>query len=632
MGVFVFNNLKFILMASNIKQQKIYLPIKGMHCRSCEMLVEEHLSQIPEVTRSQASVARAGVDIFYHEQKPNDHEVAEAIRAAGYEIGVAKPKTWFNHNLSDYQDLGAAFFIFILAYLALKNFGILNFGASLASSSFSLPVVLLVGLTAGFSTCMALVGGIVLGIATRHAEAHPEASPWQKFRPHLYFNLGRVAGYAFLGGLLGLVGSALQLSNTATGILTVAVGAVMLIVGLQLVDVFPWLTNWKFTLPKSVSRLFGIKHHIQEYNHKQAAMTGALTFFLPCGFTQAMQLYAISSGSFVSGALIMGIFSLGTAPGLLSVGGITSIVKGVFAKRFFKFAGLVVVALALFNFANGSRLLGWNFNSPVNAAQNKTAAADPNVTLENGAQVVRMTEGNSGYSPRSFTIQKGIPVRWLINAQAPYSCASSLVVPSLNLRFNLKPGQNVVEFTPTQAGRINFSCSMGMYTGSFNVVEPGAKSSAVNPDNSFTLQTVPGSACGSSGGCGCGGRRPSPPTPSPAASAGEGREAETPLSENDSRNVDDSQGTQVIKTTYTYDADIEPNSFVVQAGKPVKLEIDVKENGYGCMSTIVVPGLYEEPEYLQAGKIIVMNFTPQKTGDYPITCAMGVPRGIIKVQ
>jgi len=96
--------------------------------------------------------------------------------------------------------------------------------------------------------------------------------------------------------------------------------------------------------------------------------------------------------------------------------------------------------------------------------------------------------------------------------------------------------------------------------------------------------------------------------------------------------LSDSQGAQVLKTSYTYDADIEPNSFVVQAGKPVKLEIDVKENGYGCMSTIVVPGLYEKPEYLQAGKIIVMNFTPQKTGDYPITCAMGVPRGIIKVQ
>jgi len=532
--------------------------------------------------------------------------------------------------LSDYQDLGTAFFVFILAYLVLKNFGILNFGTSLASSSFSLPVVLLVGLTAGFSTCMALVGGIVLGIATRHAEAHPEANAWQKFRPHLYFNLGRVGGYAFFGGLLGLVGSALQLSSTVTGLLTLAVGAVMLIVGLQLVDVFPWLTNWKFSLPKSVSRLFGIKNHVQEYNHKQAVMTGALTFFLPCGFTQAMQLYAVASGGFLSGALIMGIFALGTAPGLLSVGGITSVVKGVFAKRFFKFAGLVVVALALFNFTNGSRLLGWDFSSSVNAARSDVTATDPNVTIDNGVQVARMVENNYGYSPRNFTIQKGLPVRWLIDAQAPYSCASSMVVPALNLRLNLKPGVNSVEFTPTQAGQIRFSCSMGMYTGSFNVIDSSAQAPVPATNNGVTLRSAFGSntnsntggTCGASGGCGCGGGARKPFVPNSGQTN----------SDTNSVAPSDSQSAQVLKTTYTYDADIQPNAFAVQVGKPVKLEIEVKENGSGCMSTILVPGLYEQPEYLQAGKTIVMSFVPQKTGDYPITCAMGVPRGIIKVQ
>jgi len=457
-------------MSAHKKNEIMRVPIKGMHCRSCEMLVEEKLSHLPEVVRSQASFTRKGVDIYYHGQKPNDQEIAEAIREAGYEIGIDKPKTWFNHNMSDYQDLGVAFFVFVLAYLVLKNFGVFSWGTNLTASAFSLPIVLLIGLTAGFSTCMALVGGIVLGIATRHAEAHPEANAWQKFRPHLFFNAGRIASYVFLGGLLGLIGSAFQLSTNITGLLTVAVGLVMILVGFQLLDIFPWLTNWKFTLPKSVSRLFGIKTHVQEYNHKQAVIAGALTFFLPCGFTQAMQLYAVSSGNFLAGALIMGIFALGTAPGLLSVGGITSVVRGVFAKRFFKFAGLVVGALALFNLMNGSRLLGWDFNPAANATS-ATYMQDPNVKLANGVQVVRMAEGNFGYAPNKFTIVKGIPVRWIIYAQAPYSCASSMVVPTLNLRFNLKPGENVVEFTPKTAGAINFSCGMGMYTGRFYVQE-----------------------------------------------------------------------------------------------------------------------------------------------------------------
>src|SRR3989339_1245946 len=237
-------------MASNIKQQKIYLPIKGMHCRSCEMLVEEKLSQISEVTRSQASVARAGVDIFYHEQKPNDNEVAEAIRAAGYEIGMAKPKTWLNHNLSDYQDLGAVFFIFILAYLVLKNFGVLNLGASLASSSFSLPIVLLIGLTAGFSTCMALVGGLVLGASAKFAEKHPTATSLQKFKPHIFFNIGRIASYFFFGGVIGFAGSFFSLSPTVLGLLTIVVGGVMFLLGAQLIDISPRLRSVNITLPK----------------------------------------------------------------------------------------------------------------------------------------------------------------------------------------------------------------------------------------------------------------------------------------------------------------------------------------------------------------------------------------------
>jgi len=91
------------------------------------------------------------------------------------------------------------------------------------------------------------------------------------------------------------------------------------------------------------------------------------------------------------------------------------------------------------------------------------------VELTNGTQIVRMAENNYGYSPNKFTIQKDVPVKWIIDAQAPYSCASSLIVPKLNIRKNLVLGENVIEFTPKEAGRITFSCGMGMYNGVFNV-------------------------------------------------------------------------------------------------------------------------------------------------------------------
>lgn len=595
--------------------KKITVPVRGMHCHSCEMLIEAELSKIPEVKKSEVRWKNSLAEIYYDSQKPNEHEIEDAIRQAGYAIGADEKKYLFSQNPSDYKDLGIAFLFLVGIYLTLKNFGLLNLnlGGSVADPS-SLPVVLLIGLTAGLSTCMALVGGLILGLSTRHAEKHPEATTAQKFRPHLFFNAGRITSYAILGGVLGSLGSVFQLSNSVLGALMLAVGFVMLVMGLQITEMFPLLNKIKFTLPKSVSHFLGIKNHQEEYSHKGSFVLGALTFFLPCGFTQAMQLYAMSTGSFVSGALIMGTFALGTAPGLLGIGGITSVVKGIFAKRFFKFAGLVVVIFALFNISNGYNLTGWQAGAALKNDQTITLASDPNVTLENGTQIVRMKETSRGYEPNEFTIQKNIPVKWIVTAEAPYSCASSLTVSKLGIRKNLQAGESIIEFTPKETGRIPFSCSMGMYTGVFNVVDENGQGGEAS------TQKTASSAGGGCGGCGGGAKNVSP------------TEGKT-----ETNNSGQTKGTangaeQVIRTIYTYDDDIQPNTFTVKAGTPVKLIVDVRENGYGCMSTIMIPGLYNDPEYLQKGETIEMKFTPDKKGEYLITCAMGVPRGTLKVN
>lgn len=460
-------------MKPNTEKNKstITVPISGMHCRSCEILIEEKLKEIPEVTRADVNYRKGTADIFYDSQKPNREEVETAIREAGYAIGVVGKKPFFSRNISDYQDLGIAALAFLLLFVVARNLGLTNlsFAPSFSSGATTPAVIFLVGLTAGLSTCMALVGGLVLGIAARHAEKHPEATALQKFRPHLFFNLGRIASYAVLGGLLGALGSFLTLSGTPLGMLTIFIGIVMLFLGLKLIGIFPRLEDVSFTLPKSVSRWFGSDHKTREYSHGNSAMLGALTFLLPCGFTQSMQLLAIGSGSFVSGAFIMGLFALGTTPGLLSIGGIASAVKGIFAQRFFKFAGVAVILFAFFNVSNGLNLLGWRGVSSVSPReQSANAEAEkvrPNTSSGNNIQIVRMTQHGSGYSPRTLTVEKGRPVRLIVTSTSPYSCANSLIIPKMNIRKNLKAGENVIEFTPNEAGTIPFSCSMGMYTG-----------------------------------------------------------------------------------------------------------------------------------------------------------------------
>lgn len=452
--------------------KKIIIPIKGMHCKSCELLIEENLSKIPNVHKADAIYKKGILEVYYYNHKvPSIKQIEEAVRNAGYDIGLNEKKGLISKSPRDYKNLGIAFLSLLGLYFILKNFGLanFNFGAT-AANPIGFSIVFLIGLTAGASTCMALVGGLVLGLSARHAERHSEATPMQKFRPHLYFNLGRILGFAFLGGLLGSLGSIFKFSSLILGIITITVSLAMIVIGLQLTEIFPFINKIKLTLPKFVSQKMGIKNQEGQYNHLKSIVLGASTFFLPCGFTQAMQLYAVSTGNFLPGALVMGIFALGTVPGLLGIGGLTSLVKGVFAKKFFKFAGFLVIFFALFNISNGYNLTGWQLIS--NSDKEKiSTASETNVKLPDRKQIVKMTQINNGYNPNKFTVRKGIPVKWIITSNDPFSCAASILMPKYNISKKLISGDNIIEFTPTEIGTAKFTCSMGMYSGMFNVID-----------------------------------------------------------------------------------------------------------------------------------------------------------------
>jgi sulfite exporter TauE/SafE/copper chaperone CopZ len=559
---------------------KFIVPIRGMHCRSCEILIEDNLKEVKGVKSVNVSYKDGKAKVHFEGPTPSKQSIREAVQAAGYEIGQKEKLPWISRNPQDYFYLLLAGSILAILYFVAKSTGLFN--VNISTGGGSMGVVVLVGLVAGFSSCMALIGGLVLGLAARHSELHPEATAMQKFRPHLFFNVGRIAGYAFFGGVIGLLGSAFRPSASTLGIMTIIVGGVMIFLGLKLIEIFPALRDKTITLPKFISRALGIRNENKEYSHKSALLGGAMTFFLPCGFTQAMQLYAVSTGSFTKGAMIMMLFALGTAPGLLGIGGLSSVFKGQKARIFFMGAGIAVIMLGIFNISNASRLV---FTPGTKTA--KTAQAT------GPAQEVRMTQSDNGYSPKSFTVVKGRPVKWIINSTSPYSCSSYIVMSAYKISQPLKSGENIIEFTPTKTGTVGFTCSMGMYRGSFNVIED------TNPVQS---QAAPTS------------------TPQQAQPVAEAKAAEP------------ATGTQVLKTVYRTNNDIEPNTFTVKAGQAARLEVDVKDEGYGCMSTIMIPGLYNQPELLEKNKTLALDFTAKDKGEYPITCAMGVQRGIINVE
>lgn len=435
-----------------------------MHCHSCELLIEQHIAKIKGVRSVNVHHTTGVADVsFDNDAVVDDTLIEHAVRTAGYRLGRQQPRAWITANANDWIEAFIALCIVFVLYLAANILGLSSLTANIGTQT-GVWVALIVGLTAGVSTCAALVGGLVLGVSARYAELHPAATPTERFRPHVFFNIGRIVGFTLLGGAIGMAGAALQPSSLVLGILTLIVGVVMVSLGIKLTELFPRVGTL-LALPSGIARALGITRD-HAYSHGRAMLTGALTFFLPCGFTQAMQLAAITSGSGVRGALIMGAFALGTAPGLLGIAGISSLVRGEAARFFFKVAGIIVIGLGIWNISNGFSLTG--IVLPSSSAQQ---ARGPVATLQNGKQYLTMEQGGIGYNPNEFTIKKGIPFVWNINSTNSYTCASSLVVPSLGIRKNLVSGNNVITFTPTKTGRIAFSCSMGMFRGSITVID-----------------------------------------------------------------------------------------------------------------------------------------------------------------
>jgi sulfite exporter TauE/SafE len=381
--------------------------------------------------------------------------------------------------------------------------GLLGLGDATAAlgataMSGSLVLVVLLGVAAGLSTCMALVGGLVLAVTARHAQSEAaraddvRSSTWQRLRPHVAFNAGRVVGFGVLGALLGAIGSAVRLSGGAVALVTVVVSLAMIAVGVQLTAVSPRLAGRTVALPEGLSRRLRLDDRADGgYRDSRTAALGAATFLLPCGFTQAVQLYAISTGDPVRAGLVMALFALGTVPGLLAIGGLTSLVpsrRPTTAPRFLRFAGVAVVAFAVLNLSGAATVLAPGVFARVGPAASAVGAAgdaasgaaagaaavSANVTLEDGVQVMRTTQVVDGYEPQVATVVAGTPVRWEIDSVAA-SCASALLAPDLGggpAPVLLPPGVTTLEFTPERPGRLYYSCAMGMYTGAVDVVAP----------------------------------------------------------------------------------------------------------------------------------------------------------------
>ena len=462
-------NYKGYILKSEVKddqnEKKIF--IEGMHCPSCEVLVERKLKKISGINSVDVDFRKGEAKIRF-DKELNDNKLRKVIKSCGYRI-CKKPVVTQKKNMIE---IGGMLIIIFGLYMLMNKFNL--FPDVNITDNMSYGVIFMMGLVAAMSSCLAVTGGLLLSLAARHSEKHPNQTGFQKLIPHVNFNIGRIAGYTLFGVILGAFGSVISVSTTVTGVLTIIASLVMIALGLQLVGIFKSGINIK--LPKGIAHKI---HDLEKSDHKATPFVlGGLTFFLPCGFTQALQIYVLSKADPVIGGLTMLVFALGTAPSLLSVAAVSSFLKGNFQKHFFKFAGVLVIVLGMFSINQGYILATSeiDFGNDVDINEpfiDEGANLVPTVPIIDGKQIVKMKIDRYDYYPSEFTIVEGVPVEWQIDASTAGGCAQIITIPKLGLNeFLIRSKDNIITFTPEKTGKLPFMCSMAMTTpgAHFNVI------------------------------------------------------------------------------------------------------------------------------------------------------------------
>ncbi|MFH1444476.1 MAG: sulfite exporter TauE/SafE family protein [Candidatus Peregrinibacteria bacterium] len=466
-------------MSAPSEKRQVTLCINGMTCHSCELLLERKIKSVPGVTHVNVQHRKGVAKITASaDTLPSFEQLESVIREAGYKVISEQENLTIRQDHSiqhepepsqqKWFEIGGALIIIFAIYKLLGAFDLISLAPSTAGT-LTFGSTLLIGIVAGMSSCLAVTGGLLLAMAAKYNEIHGGSTPGQRLKPLMQFNIGRLASYFILGGLVGLLGQSITLSTQMTGFMSIVVALVMLYLALTILKIIP-KGSFPIQPPKAFTHWIA---NLSENDHPAAPFAlGALTFFLPCGFTQSLQLVALASGSFWAGGLTMFIFALGTLPSLIGISYISANARGASSRLFLRFAGTLVLVLSVFNLNNGFTLVGIDVPQTMAAAfgSKNTAGALPSAAAQNGMQEVSMTVTGRGYEPSTLTIRAGIPVRFHVDGTGAGGCTRGFVIPSLGISKVLASGDNVFEFTPQKPGRIPFSCSMGMVRGSFTVI------------------------------------------------------------------------------------------------------------------------------------------------------------------
>ena len=481
-----------------MKHEKLY--ISGMTCINCQTRIASALKDRSGITEVSVSYETGTAEIFYDPEMVSLDQIITMIGDLGYEASAqnTSKKKIIQRAVREFAIIAVLFFL-------LQRCGILNrlVPNSLADSEMGYGLLLVIGLITSVH-CIAMCGGINLS-QTLQKDTSTEISKVM-FRNTLEYNIGRVVSYTVIGGVLGAVGalagigSSLQISTLFQGILKLFAGIIMVVMGVNMLGIFPGLRRLAIHIPnfnKNTKQKSGRKPRTPFF-------IGLCNGLMPCGPLQSMQVVALASGNPMAGALSMFCFSLGTVPLMLGFGSAVSMLGKRFTRQVLKVGAILVVVMGLSMMVQGGNLSGLNgkvtgtlmaenTDTKVEADGNNSGSTTENETISKGtADTEKATDTTTasadtsintdeiqyitstlqpGRSYPDITVKAGEPVKWTVEAPdgSVNGCNYKIIQQDLGIEYAFDEGENVIEFTPEKAGTYTYTCWMGMITGKIYV-------------------------------------------------------------------------------------------------------------------------------------------------------------------
>ncbi len=462
-----------------MESKRTVIGVDGMTCGSCEARVAAALGALKGVDAVSVNLESAEA-VVEHGDGVTRADLEAAVAGAGYSARVPGRGAAGNAVA---LGIGVAL---SAAYLWASAAGAFN-ALPAIDSSVGYAMLVVAGLLTSVH-CVAMCGGIALsqGLSTREPGAgRPGALA--RATPAFLYNAGRVTSYTASGALAGALGSAFGLPQGLKVAIAAAAGVFMVLFGLKNLGLIRSLPRLPSVLPKPASKkLESLARFIRG---RGPFFAGLLNGLMPCGPLQAMQLYALGTGSAAGGALAMFLFGVGTMPLMLGFTAFASFLPRRIVPAVVKAGAVLVMTLGVVTTGRAAALAG--VPSPVSFAAPRAVDAaypgdlpggfDPSLavpgadrnapvaTVSGGTQTVVTEFRDGGYVP--FTVYAGIPLKWIIRIKAEdlYGCNNALVVPAYGVRKRLQPGDNLVEFTPTKTGVVGYTCWMGMISSRITV-------------------------------------------------------------------------------------------------------------------------------------------------------------------